>query len=99
MNQDLSSPNAREYERYLLNLLFETAMQRQADYQIKSLDEYFVFKAAAAVLDGKCREAGKIWWQIVENSPVKQAGFKPVVPFGKILSLLPKSLQYGLAAF
>ncbi|MDK4528640.1 hypothetical protein QG070_05960 [Kingella kingae] len=90
---------ARERESYLLHLLFDTAMQQNSAYQPKDLDEYFVFKAAAALLDGQCRQAGQIWWQIVDNSAFSQSGFQAVVPFGKLMSLLPKSLQHGIPAF
>lgn len=89
----------REYERYLLNLLFETAINQNYEYQPKDLNEYFVFKAAAALLDGKCKLAGKVWWHIVDNSLIKENGFKAIIPFGKILSLLPISLQKRIPAF
>lgn len=91
--------SAREYERYLLNLLFETATQQNHHYQPKDLNEYFVFKAAAALLDGQCKLAGQIWWQIVDASHVSAKGFQAVVPFGKIMSLLPISLKKGIPAF
>ncbi|WII94019.1 hypothetical protein QEO94_04300 [Kingella negevensis] len=68
-------------------------------YQPKNLEEYFVFKAAAALLDSQCKQAGQIWWQIVDNSPVSQSGFQAVVPFGKLMSLLLKSLKHGIPAF
>ncbi|MDK4679604.1 hypothetical protein QDY71_03095 [Kingella negevensis] len=38
-------------------------------------------------------------WRIVDNSPVSQSGFQAVVPFGKLMSLLPKSLKHGIPAF
>lgn len=90
---------AREYERYLLTLLFDTAIQKNDRYQPRNLDEYFVFKIAAAMLDGYCKPAGEIWWTIVDNSHIQARGFQMVIPFGKIASLLPISLKHGIPAF